>query len=747
MEFVQTKRHYIMALAIMFVVVSLSGTTYSLFLKADTTENFTYTTGTLDLEFTESEQIYIQNALPVIDSDGMKSEPYTLTIKNKGTLPYQFDLKMLSSTEDNLIDMKYIKYQVNDKNPTTLYQTNNIIASNVLLFPEEEISFKVKVWLDISTPNGELGKTFMAKLVTTGQSVYKTLDTSGANRPDLNEGMIPVYYDDNEDIWKKADESNMIDSFEWYNYDNSKWANVVTINNSFKQIYDITGNNHLSLDKTRTNNGNYVTDETYLDLNLSKYSYNNISSIFRIKFNDLKDNIYIMSNENVSYYYDITNKRFVYQIGNTIVNSETYDIERGKWYILGFTYDKKKVKFYIDGNNISTNNMSDNIYSNSSFKIGTDTTTKKISNMEIGDIYIYNSILTNEEIKNNYKTNINVIYNNLLRGYNDFVPRTLYEYYTSSDLGTIINNKDISSYYVWIPRFKYKLWNVTGTAGIDSYDAYNKGIEIAFEKDNETSGVISCENNICYSDILKITKVTNNDNGKYYTHPAFKMLDKEVTGLWVSKYEISTNDPNCNSNNLSGCISSKLTIESKIGNNVWRNNYISNFYQNIKSIGNNYHMMKNTEWGAITYLTHSKYGLCKDNTCKNIGTNNTYISGNNIDDSTTKNMYGIFDLSGSASEYVMANYSNTFNNNFQNITISNSDYDIYQENTFILGDATKEISLNEGIWHNNYNSFINETNNWLIRGGIGTTSYNGIFYYNATTNTPSEYITTRIVIK
>jgi hypothetical protein len=59
----------------------------------------------------------------------------------------------------------------------------------------------------------------------------------------------------------------------------------------------------------------------------------------------------------------------------------------------------------------------------------------------------------------------------------------------------------------------------------------------------------------------------------------------------------------------------------------------------------------------------------------------------------------------------------------------------------------KEISLNEGIWYNNYNSFINETNNWFIRGGIGTTQNNGIFYYNATTDTNSEYITTRIVLK
>ena len=30
------------------------------------------------------------------------------------------------------------------------------------------------------------------------------VDTSGANEPELDEGMIPVYYDENTETWKKA---------------------------------------------------------------------------------------------------------------------------------------------------------------------------------------------------------------------------------------------------------------------------------------------------------------------------------------------------------------------------------------------------------------------------------------------------------------------------------------------------------------------------------------------------------------
>ena len=217
-DFISAKRHYIMALAIMFVVVSLSGTTYSLFFRADSTNTFNYNTGILDLQFVEDEQINIENAFPIIDSEGLKTTPYTLTIKNTGSLPYLFDLKMLSTTEENVIDMKYIKFQVNDDKSNTLYATNNTISSNVMLYPNEEKTFKIKVWLDINTPNAELGKTFMAKLVTNGQAMYKTLDTSGANHPNLINGMIPVYYDESTKTWKKADESNTINAHEWYNY-------------------------------------------------------------------------------------------------------------------------------------------------------------------------------------------------------------------------------------------------------------------------------------------------------------------------------------------------------------------------------------------------------------------------------------------------------------------------------------------------------------------------------------------------
>ena len=497
-KFIEAKKNYIMALAIFFVIVSLSGTTYSLFIKSDTTNTFNYNTGILDLQFTEDEQITLESAFPKYDSEGVKQTPYTLTIKNTGSLTYQFDLKMLSSDSDNVIDNKYIKVKVNDELPHTLFATNNVIASNLIIYPGQELTFKIYIWLDIDTPNNELGKKFIARVVSSGSAIYKTLDSSGANRPDLKDNMLPIYYDEVSKSWKKADSSNTNETYRWYDYDKSMWANTVVLNDSNKQIYDLTRNNNLTIDNPKINNGNLIIDENYLDIGLSNYNYDKISTILRLKANKItNDKIYFISNNKFSYYYDNQTHKFIYTDGYTIVSSSEYTISENTWYIIGYTYDESTVKFYVNGNLISTATIHSTLNDNNTFKVGTDMTNSEISNLTVGDIYIYNTVLEEQSINNNYKTSINVIYDNLIAGYDEFTPMTIKEYYLSKPVGTKINNEYVNSYFVWIPRFKYKLWNATGENNIDNYNAYQIGIDIVFEKDNESSGVIYCENLEC----------------------------------------------------------------------------------------------------------------------------------------------------------------------------------------------------------------------------------------------------------
>ena len=716
----KTKRTYLIALAVLFMFISLSDTTYSLFLKSDETGKFNYNTGLMDLEFTEAEPIKLENAFPTKDSDATGT-PYVLTIKNTGNLAYIFDLKMLSDNEENQIDYRYIKVKVNDYLPHTLASNNNILDTDVIIYPNEEITYKILIWLDVDTPNNELGKIFTAKVTASGKSIYRTLDASGANHPKLNSNMIPVYYDHNLDKWRVADKSNLDKTHMWYNYDDSAWANVITVKDSTKYVYDLTGRNNIQIDNLTVNNGNIIITDKYFDLKIANYQSTEITNVLRVKINDLKENIYFISNDKMAYYYNPANKTFIFKNGYNTVTSEPYDLSKDNWYIVGYTYDGNTVTFYANGNKISSANIAGDVNSESSFKLGTNSEKNSTSKVTIGDVLFYNRLLTDNEFNNNYRMSFNIIYQNLLYGYSEFTPMNLNEHYKSSDPGTIVNTEDILSEYVWIPRYKYRVWNILGEDNVDTYDAYHKGIDIVFENVDASSGTIYCENDKCYSDVAKTIPVTTADNDKYYTHPAFSKTDKELTGFWVSKYEIGSN------------------YTSKPNNQVLDNEYLSTYYKNIKKIDSNadYHVIKNTEWGAITYLAHSKYGICKNSICNEYERNQTKTSGNNKKDTTTGNNYGVFDLAGSANEYTMGNITTTdslnLNNSFfSDVPVGTDDYDLYQNGAFILGDATSEVNS----WFSENHDL---SNPWIIRSNV--------FGYSTSDDTNNSSLTTRIVIK
>lgn len=745
MEEILNKKNYILLIAIIFVAVSLSGTTYSLFIKVDETNQFNYKTGILDLEFQEENVIELPEAFPVSDTKGMSYEPYTLSIKNTGSIAYIFDLKVSDNDDNKLINSKYIKVQIDDNLPITLQNSNNTLKKNIILYPGETIKFKIKMWLDINTPNTELGKQFNATLITSGSSFYKTLDESGANHPSLEDNMLPVYYDEYNKVWKKADESNLDDSYKWYDYDDKMWANSIVLKDGEKVIHDISSknNNIKNISNINVADKNLILENNKLDINLSNYINKNISIVERLALNDLKHNdIDIISSDGFNLRYNTKNNNFIIDINGFNITSNKYIIEENKFYIISFTMSDKDINLYINGSSILNYSMA----INTNYNI---LTIGGIGNVLVSDLYVYNDILTSKEVNNNYRDNLILITDNLVSGYNNFYPMTTDTYYKSSPLGTTIKDSDINEFYVWIPRFKYRLWNVTGEPNISFYDAYTKGIDIFFEKNKESGGSIYCKDNICYSDEERTISLTQNDNDKYYTPSSFTN-NEELLGFWVGKYEVSNG---CKDNCLTN--SSDLTILPN--QESWRNNNLSNYYETIKGKGNSYHIIKNSEWGTISYLSHSKYGICSNMKCTEIASNNTYISGKEGKDSTTGNIYGVYDMAGSASEFVMANYTSNNslalnNSNFKyNVTIPSTDYDLYSGTNFILGDATKEILLTQsstGSWDNNYSIFIDKVNNWFIRGGMaGNEVGNGIFYYNATNDSPSEYITTRVVVR
>lgn len=309
----------------------------------------------------------------------------------------------------------------------------------------------------------------------------------------------------------------------------------------------------------------------------------------------------------------------------------------------------------------------------------------------------------------------------------------------SSSIGTIVESADILMYYVWIPRYSYKLWDING--GNSSPFA----IEIKFASNK--------------------TKVAGNTNNEFLTHPAFTFGNTELNGIWIGKFE-TTGDitdmtilPNQNSiggKTISVMYSSARTLEdnSKYG---------------LKSDIVDTHILKNIDWGALVYLSHSNYGTCNNDICSQISLNNTVgstgCSSGEVSPSSTAttcknewnssggytassngNITGIYDLSGGKWEYVMGVMSDE--NNIPIIGTSEfatlpdpKYYDLYLNGTSdldqtrgIIGDATKETlsisGANNGSWYNDYSKFVYSDNAWFARGGrAGDLANAGLFAY------------------
>ena len=173
------------AIAVSLIGFSLLNSTYSLFYHEETSKNTEgYSTGTLSITASsKGSTISLSDALPVEDSVGSTSTPYTFTITNTGNLNYKFNIKLLSTgSSSTTIGSQYIKLKVDDGSVTTLSSlSNGIIKKDVTLAAGESVDISVRVWLNISTPNSQIGKTFNSKIVIDGQAVYTKQQSTAAN--------------------------------------------------------------------------------------------------------------------------------------------------------------------------------------------------------------------------------------------------------------------------------------------------------------------------------------------------------------------------------------------------------------------------------------------------------------------------------------------------------------------------------------------------------------------------------------
>ena len=334
--------------------------------------------------------------------------------------------------------------------------------------------------------------------------------------------------------------------------------------------------------------------------------------------------------------------------------------------------------------------------------------------------------------------------------------------YLNATPGTTIPMDDITTMWVWIPRFKA----TTPSNYNGGTQAKPNAIDVTFVKPNETA------------------------------IDAFTFGTKQLSGFWYGKFETShTTLASSTTNNNLGCTNETCSnangIIIKPNVKSLRYNNVSNFFfasRSMEQPNNSFgfvsaevdtHMSKNSEWGAVAYLTQSIYGRCTNSTtCTEVGINNNsdFITGigaapgtdNNtskinsyettlgIGASTTGTIYGIYDMSGGTEEYVMgvladpngkprSGYDSSNNSGFNGIveningtvatyssgrTFPDSKYYNLYTGSSYTGHALTETKN----WYSDGGaSFVNSRNPWFIRGGscFSKSNSNEFFFFTS----------------
>ena len=350
--------------------------------------------------------------------------------------------------------------------------------------------------------------------------------------------------------------------------------------------------------------------------------------------------------------------------------------------------------------------------------------------------------------------------------------------------GVEVNQSDILAYLVWIPRYKYKIWTLQ-----ESDTGQEQEIEIVFESKDEIS--------------------TGTQVGEYITHPAFWWDDdsdgirdtgEELSGIWVGKFETTgsattpTILPDVQSMTYQN-VSTQFQTALKFAGGTMSNDGSVTFAGSPTyglTANTDSHMMKNSEWGAVAYLSHSKYGVNREIYINNSEGFYTGRSGGNVGGSTpingtytdqtsttqsntygfytwdgyllnyntntksstrdltkvastTGNITGVYDMSGGTWEYVMGNYNNTVGSSGFSTFPASKYYDKYTTTSSLTacnGGVCYGHALSEtDTWYSDYGDFVSSGYPWFYRGGhYGGGVFAGVFYfYNNSGNAFSSY--------
>ena len=650
---------------ILCLMVGVSYATYNLVLKGNKQHQINI--GSLTLTYEETNNINVTGDTLKTDEEGIASGNvfnFKVSVNNTTNKEINYIVYLTMDVEYlNNIDKGKVYLNNKTKNivygPSFIsdlakykYENSYVLCTNTFTNATETHEYSLTSWISPKTNIFEAGGTHQTiiggtvKFKVSVETVETTnLDTSGANTPILASNMIPVYYDETSDVWKKADKNNK--------------ATTVTY-----KLGDVNGDGAI----------------TAIDSQEIMRYLEGLSSTFDV---------------------------------NTKLKEKSADLD-GDGKVT--ENDKNLLAKYVSK------------ISSADFPAGAPLEEKTAT--IINRWYSYES---SGEYKGMWANAVTVTSDKL-------------ETYKKAEIDTPISMDDITTMWVWIPRFNA----VTPSNYNGGTQASPGAIDVTFVKQNETA------------------------------IDAFTFGNKELSGFWYGKFETghatlasSTTNNNLGCTNETCSNANGIVIKPNVKSLSYNDE--SNFFfaaRSMEQTGNSFgfvssevdtHMSKNNEWGAVAYLTQSIYGRCTSSTsCTELGINNNsnYITGYgapagsasyvtngkyNTDlgknASTTNNIYGIYDMSGGAYEYVMGVFADpngkprsgrnsSYNSGFTGMLYDGTTYtgvsfpDSKYYNLYTGSSYTGHALTETNGWYSDDADFVNSKYPWFVRGG----------YYNSITN-------------
>ena len=654
-------------IGILCLMVGVSYATYNLVLKGN--KQHQVNIGSLTLTYEETNNINVTGDTLKTDEEGIASGNvfnFKVSVNNTTNKEINYIVYLTMDIEYlNNIDKGKVYLNNKTKNivygPSFIsdlakykYENSYVLCTNTFTNATETHEYSLTSWISPKTNIFEAGGTHQTiiggtvKFKVSVETVETTnLDTSGANKPILASNMIPVYYDETSDVWKKADKNNK--------------ATTVTY-----KLGDVNGDGDITAD----------------DLTEIARYLEGLSSNIKLKEKSA----------------DLDGD------GKVTENDKN----------LFAKYISKQIQTFPAGAPLEE-------------KTGTI----------INRWYSYESSGENKGMWANAVT----------------VTSDKLETYKNAEIDTTISMDDITTMWVWIPRFNA----VTPSNYNGGTQASPGAIDVSFVKQNEPA------------------------------IDAFTFGNKELSGFWYGKFETShtTLASSTTKNNL-GCTNETCSnangIIIKPNVTSLRYNNVSNFFYASRSMeqsSNSFgfvssevdtHMSKNNEWGAVAYLTQSIYGRCtSSSTCTEVGINNnssfitgygapagsnysvtngTYNTDLGKDASTTGTIYGIYDMSGGSREYVMgvladsngkpmSGKDSSYNSGFTGMLNDGTTYigitfpDSKYYNLYTGSSYTGHALTETKNWYSDIASFVSSSYPWFKRGGgYIDSSRAGVFGFN-----------------